>query len=180
MYAREILIVRNDLNGSVCQTNAVTVPHPHWEYICYKVDSERTLTNLRDHPSPFIMLLLLLFAYLAHNATQALTIPHERENPLYTRLDNQYFDDRTIWSIIWSCLTTLFACSWVAMHPNVPSGNDSNARIQGRRLAMMGYMLLAPECVILWAAMQYFSAKEIEVKHQLEGLQPTTFYQVFC
>jgi len=43
---------------------------------------------------------------------------------------------------------------------------------------MMGYMLLAPELVILWAAQQHFSAKEIEIKHRREGVQPTTVYQV--
>jgi len=34
----------------------------------------------------------------------------------------------------------------------------------------MGYMLLAPELVIYWAAMQHFSAKEIAVKHRREGM----------
>jgi len=122
------------------------------------------------------MILLLLFAYFAHNAPQALTIPLECE--LFPRLGDQHFDDRTVWSIVWSCLATLFACSWVAVHPNVPRATDSEALILGRRLAMMGYMLLAPELVILWAAKQYFSAKEITFMLQREGEQPTTIYQV--
>ena len=127
------------------------------------------------------MLLLLLFAYFAHNATQALTIPLEREyrsDTLFPRLGDQYFDDRTVWSIVWSCLATLFACSWVAVHPNVPRATDSGALILGRRLAMMGYMLLAPEVVILWAARQFFIAKEITVEHQGKGAQPTAIYQI--
>jgi len=127
------------------------------------------------------MLILLLFAYFAHNATQALTIPLEREyqsDTLFPRLGDQYFDDRTVWSIVWSCLVTLFACSWVAVHPNVPRATDSEVLILGRRLATMGYMLLAPELVIYWAASQHFSAKEIAAKHQREGEQPTAVYQV--
>jgi len=127
------------------------------------------------------MILLLLFAYFAHNATQALTIPLEREyqsDALFPRLGDQYFDDRTVWNIVWSCLATLFACSWVAVHPNVPRATDSEALILGRRLATMGYMLLAPEFVIFWAAEQHFSAKEIAVKHQREGEQPTAVYEV--
>jgi len=114
------------------------------------------------------MLLLLLFAYLAHNAAQALTIPlgyESQSDALYTRFGEQYFDDRTVWSIVWSCLATLFACSWVAVHPNVPRATDSEALILGRRLATMGYMLLAPELVICWAAKQHFSAKEIAAKY---------------
>jgi len=127
------------------------------------------------------MLLLLLFAYFAHNATQALTIPLEREyqsEALFQRLGDQYFDDRTVWSIVWSCLATLFACSWAAVHPNVPQATDSEGLILGRRLATMGYMLLAPELVIMWAARQNFSAKEIAVKHQGKGAQPAAIYQI--
>ena len=53
------------------------------------------------------MFLLLLLAYLAHNATQAFTLPLERQSQseaLFPRLGDQYFDDRSVWSIIWSCL----------------------------------------------------------------------------
>lgn len=27
---------------------------------------------------------------------------------------------RTVWNIIWSCLITIFACTWVVVHPNIP------------------------------------------------------------
>ena len=128
------------------------------------------------------MLLLLLFTYFAHNATQALTIPLKREyqsDALFPRLRDQYFDDRTIWSIVWSYLATLFACSWAAVHPNVPQATDSKALILGRRLATMGYMLLAPEIVIYWAARQYFGAKGIAAEYQGKGVQPTAIYQLY-
>ena len=142
--------------------------------------SEQTPTPTLE--KTLTMLLLLLFAYLTHNVTQVSTIPLAQEtqslSTLYTRLDDQYFGDRSVWSIVWSCFATLFACSWVAVHPNVPRATDSETLIFGRRLAMMGYMLLAPELVILWAAQQHFSAKEIEIKHRREGVQPATVYQV--
>lgn len=32
---------------------------------------------------------------------------------------------RTIWNIVWSCLITIFACIWVAIHPNVPQPRAS-------------------------------------------------------
>jgi len=38
----------------------------------------------------------------------------------------------------------------------------------------MGYMLLAPELVIFWAAQQHFSANEIAVKQRSKGVQVTT------
>jgi len=64
------------------------------------------------------------------------------------------------------------------VHPNVPRAADGEALILGRRLATMGYMLLAPELVIIWAAKQHFSAKEIAIKHRREGVRPATIYQV--
>jgi len=124
------------------------------------------------------MLLFLILVYLTNNITHGRTLPLEAwSDALSTRLDGKYLDDRTVWSIVWSCFTTLFACSWVAVHANVPSVKDSDDRILGRRLAMMGYMLLAPECIIIWAARQHFGAKEIAAKHQLKGVQPTAIYQ---
>jgi len=42
----------------------------------------------------------------------------------------------------------------------------------------MGYMLLAPELVIMWAARQFIVAKEIAVEHQGKGVQPTAIYQI--
>ena len=113
------------------------------------------------------MLILLILVYFTHDIAHGLAIPiGKTSDTLSTQLDEGYFDDRTILSMVWSCLATLVACSWVAVHPNVPSAKDSNARILGRRLAMMGYMLLAPELVIYWAAKQHLSAKEIAARYQ--------------
>src|ERR1700691_5725134 len=30
---------------------------------------------------------------------------------------------RTKTSIVWSCLVTIFSCTWVAVHPNIPGPN---------------------------------------------------------
>ena len=59
------------------------------------------------------MFLLLLFACLSHNATQAMTIQLEREcqrDALFPRLGDQYFDNRTVWSIAWA----ISVCSLIA------------------------------------------------------------------
>jgi len=122
------------------------------------------------------MLFLILLIYFS-NIGLALPSGSSGNSPsTQHQLDEKYFDDRTLWSIVWSCFVTLFTCSWVAVHPNVPSVKDSGARILGRRLATMGYMLLAPELVIAWAANQYFSAKEIATKYR--GMKSTDFYKV--
>jgi len=88
---------------------------------------------------------------------------------LQARLDDKYLDDRNAWDIIWSCFATIFACTWLAVHPNVPSAKDGELRVFGRRLMVMGYMLLAPEIVIYWGARQHTSAKALVSR--LKGAQ---------
>lgn len=138
--------------------------HIVWRPCSYNIASKPTYTVplVKDALSPRIL----------HQQNRSRSrLPSSREaNSLSTQLDRKYFDDRTVWSIFWSCFTTLFACSWVAVHPNIPRATDSDALILGRRVATMGYMLLAPELVIFWAAMQHFSANEIAVKHRHKGV----------
>ena len=75
--------------------------------------------------------------------------------------DPNRFTQRSEWNIVWSCFATLFTCSWVAIHPNIPLQSDSFKRILARRLMIMGYMLIVPELVICWAARQWCAARDI-------------------
>ncbi|PBK82991.1 hypothetical protein ARMGADRAFT_1067962 [Armillaria gallica] len=75
--------------------------------------------------------------------------------------------NRTTWDIIWSCTATIFACTWLAVHPNVPS---RHMREKGRLflcLHRVKHMLLAiicPEVVIMWAFRQRLVASALS-KH---------------
>ena len=80
--------------------------------------------------------------------------------------DEDRFDTRSIYNILWSCLSTIFACTWITIHPNIPAPGDSQWAVLRRRLATMGYFLLAPEFVIYWAARQHFGARNLTKKHQ--------------
>ena len=75
-------------------------------------------------------------------------------------------DTRTIWDIICSCFSTLFACAWIAVHPNIP---EDSMEILRRRIMIMTYVLLAPEMVIIWAARQHRDANLLAEKFQIEG-----------
>ena len=70
---------------------------------------------------------------------------------------------RTIWSIVWSCLVTIFSCTWVAVHPNVPCLEKQNPVISfaGHRLPLFICALLVPEYVLAWAIRQFLRAREI-------------------
>ncbi|KAE9390353.1 hypothetical protein BT96DRAFT_345755 [Gymnopus androsaceus JB14] len=66
---------------------------------------------------------------------------------------------RTTPGIIWSCLTTIFACTWTAVHPNVPAYNASHSRLLGNRVKILVVALIAPELIVIWAASQLFYSK---------------------
>lgn len=55
---------------------------------------------------------------------------------------------------------TLFACTWTAIHPNIPGVDEGKVAIISRRLFIMGMALIAPELIITWAAQQFFSARK--------------------
>ncbi|KIK51327.1 hypothetical protein GYMLUDRAFT_181578 [Collybiopsis luxurians FD-317 M1] len=76
---------------------------------------------------------------------------------------------RTLFQIVWSCVSVLIACTWVAIHPNVPSPQDGVLRILARKVGLMIVTLIAPEVVVLWAARQWFSAKELAKRHRDKG-----------
>ncbi|KAK0451373.1 uncharacterized protein EV420DRAFT_1311942 [Desarmillaria tabescens] len=80
---------------------------------------------------------------------------------------------RTKLSIIWSCLATIFASTWLAVHPNVPGRNltkeGSLWRIFDRRammcslerLKLMLIAILAPEASVGWAIRQFLVARKV-------------------
>lgn len=77
---------------------------------------------------------------------------------------------RTTWNIIKSCLATVFLCTWVAVHQNIPSPTDTQAAIFRRRLKIMFWALVAPEVVIFWAMRQWFGARKVVQMFKGEGV----------
>ncbi|KDQ59776.1 hypothetical protein JAAARDRAFT_126849 [Jaapia argillacea MUCL 33604] len=75
-------------------------------------------------------------------------------------------DCRTIWTIIWSCLVTVAACTWVAVHLNVPSPNEGMVDRTLRRIGIMMIAVVAPEFVVGWAARQYMVAGRLAKDHE--------------
>ncbi|PPQ94980.1 hypothetical protein CVT25_005380, partial [Psilocybe cyanescens] len=107
-------------------------------------------------------LLTLGTVYAAHAHSQ-----NPRDMPALTQFsDNSQFTDRSIWNIVWSCFATIFACTWIAVHQNIPAPNESAIRVFGRRLAIMFYLLITPELVIMWAARQSLAASDIATRYR--------------
>ena len=71
-------------------------------------------------------------------------------------------DQRSLWDILWSCFATMFACSWVSVHPNIPAPNESQLRIFLRRIELMFWAVIGPEMIITWALRQWLGARRLE------------------
>ena len=61
---------------------------------------------------------------------------------------------------------TIFGCTWVAVHPNIPNAEEKWFTTALRRLQLMVMALIAPEFVILWAMWQWLAARTLAKKHK--------------
>ncbi|KAK7002317.1 hypothetical protein R3P38DRAFT_3326540 [Favolaschia claudopus] len=73
---------------------------------------------------------------------------------------------RTLYDIMWTCLTTIFVCIWVSVHPNMPPQPEKISP-SWCRLMMMLVALIAPEIMVAFAARQWFSAKRFSKEHKI-------------
>ncbi|KAG6889680.1 hypothetical protein C0995_015428 [Termitomyces sp. Mi166 len=67
-------------------------------------------------------------------------------------------NNRKTFNIVWSCLTTIFACTWIAVHPNLPVNGEWPFV---RRLKIFVLALIAPELIVSWALRQWISSRRL-------------------
>ena len=68
---------------------------------------------------------------------------------------------RTRFDIIWSCLSTLFICTWIAIHPNIPTRKRSPIWALWKRIRLMIWALIVPELILIWAYKQWAAARYV-------------------
>ncbi|KAJ7321522.1 hypothetical protein DFH08DRAFT_753626, partial [Mycena albidolilacea] len=85
---------------------------------------------------------------------------------------------RTTWNIVQSCLVTIFSCTWVAVHPNIPRPVSTRemSLVQRLRHSLWAFLsnrmllfviaLLVPEYILAWAIRQRLRAKKIAQEHK--------------
>ncbi|KAF9474057.1 hypothetical protein BDN70DRAFT_962619 [Pholiota conissans] len=71
------------------------------------------------------------------------------------------YGQRSVSDIVISCFATIFACTWSAIHPNIPSPMDCGWTRLKRQFLTMLCALLAPELITAWALRQYWAAKDL-------------------
>ncbi|KZP16878.1 hypothetical protein FIBSPDRAFT_716077, partial [Athelia psychrophila] len=55
---------------------------------------------------------------------------------------------RQISDIVIGCLITVFACTWVSLHHNIPPPGCSTSRKWGERIGLAFIALLLPEMIV--------------------------------
>ncbi|KAJ7162877.1 hypothetical protein C8R46DRAFT_330318 [Mycena filopes] len=129
-----------------------------WEESCrYSLLFAHTTHGRRVDSGARAKMLAALFFYFLH-ASQALPIA---ESPGTPPTDSSADSTRTVPGIVWSCLTTIFACTWIAVHPNVPNPHERESTWANlrRRLWIFVVALIAPEYIIAWAVGQFWHAR---------------------
>ncbi|KAF9555529.1 hypothetical protein CPC08DRAFT_670882 [Agrocybe pediades] len=66
--------------------------------------------------------------------------------------------------ILWTCVSTILAASWVSVHPNIPDAKESKIKKTLRRIELMLWAIVTPELIIFWAMRQWHSARSMERK----------------
>ncbi|KAF7369983.1 hypothetical protein MSAN_00628200 [Mycena sanguinolenta] len=105
------------------------------------------------------MLLILIAVHLLSQDSIAAPLPRPLNVRPPTDSCNDINNCRTLSSIIWGCLATIFACTWVSVHPNVPPPNQNCLQLYWRRLKMMLVGIIAPEIMVGFAARQFFGSR---------------------
>jgi hypothetical protein len=76
---------------------------------------------------------------------------------------------RTLFDIIWGCVSTTIICAWAAVHPNVPPREGPVKKIL-RRFELMFWTIVAPEILPCWALNQYLAAMTVRDVYNEKGV----------
>ena len=128
------------------------------------------------------MLFLLFIYYLVQwTSINASPVPSVDNHSLAVTYCTDHSHCRSIWNIVWSCLVTIFSCTWVAIHPNVPSPKKREGHswieiciwnplmsFAKHCLPLFVCALLVPEYMLAWAIGQFFNVQEIAERNKGE------------
>ena len=106
-----------------------------------------------------MLFLAFLFFLLRNLNVDAVPLQvHGCDSPLVT----ERVRTRTMFDIVWACVSTTFICAWVLVHPNVPppTTEEYGWRSILRRLHLMFWVILAPELILIWSVRQWLAAAE--------------------
>ena len=129
-----------------------------------------------------MIILLLVYTLTYGTFGDAGPIPSVVERDIVSG-DNQV-NQRTLYGITWSCLTTIFLCTWVSIHPNIafrPKKHNAGwfekwirdplYHLVIYKLPLFFWALLVPEYILAWSVRQYLRAGEIQKQGEFSYLE---------
>ena len=96
-----------------------------------------------------VLLIVLLIYQLVAQAKVA--------GPGITARDDDSSSSRSMFNIVWGCVSTTIICAWGAIHPNIPP-QEGPLKQTLRRLELMFWTIMAPEILPSWALKQLLAA----------------------
>lgn len=112
----------------------------------------------------FLALIIFFSLKIIDTSWQAAPLPSlalDTRSDISCDVSSYAVQGRTVLDIIWSCLVTTVACTWVCVHPNVPFCKEDSWTILRRRAFLMFFSIIAPEFMVIWAFKQWRGAKMI-------------------
>ncbi|KAH8898911.1 hypothetical protein GQ53DRAFT_635171 [Thozetella sp. PMI_491] len=86
---------------------------------------------------------------------------------------------RGTWDIVWTCMMTVFVCTYTLLCLNVPAPNESTLHLILRRVKWMVLAIVAPEIVLTYAAGQWSRAKYSVEAFRSSGFNEWTMRMAF-
>ena len=99
------------------------------------------------------------------NSTNSINAPNGTYFPSVVSYD---IPQRSIWELVWSCAVTIFTCTWVALHPNIPTDNELRWKTTLIQVRLMVCGIIAPEPIVYTAMREWRTARKIA--RQWEGM----------
>ena len=143
-------------------------------YLISQISSVIPSSSTSPMPGPLLLTPLPLILRQTIEAVGPVS-PSDPQNAPYSC--NDIDNCRTRWSIAMSCLSTIFLCTWVAVHPNLPEPIGiqrmsvtekclhSLRALLSRRIPLFVCMQLVPEYVLAFAIRQWLVATKLSNKH---------------
>ncbi|CAK5271556.1 unnamed protein product, partial [Mycena citricolor] len=98
--------------------------------------------------------------FLSHSPCAMFLLPvHLDHRDLTGHCDPDLQNCRSLLNIVRGCLTTIAACVWVSVHPNLPAPNQGRIRGMFTRVKVMLIAIAMPEAVIVFPVRQFFAAR---------------------
>lgn len=164
---------------------AIITPHG----ISTRVDQTIALkTHQKCRGDVHRAMFFLLLIYYNLKTAEAAPVPVPNPSVLETILSDNNPISRSLINVIYSCMSTILACTWLSIHPNLPESIESESKgfrsnylgflhkFVSHKLPIFAMALLVPEYILAWAIRQWFVASEIANAGRAKGVSVFTIY----